>query len=311
MRKAVLFTALAMLVAGCGSDNSVTGPSLDAAKCVKGSISAGDTKSGQLTTSSCPYYDYAYSDDSTYYDAFTFQAEKGKGYMITARGDTAAGMDMVIELVGRDVNTGQEQVLAISDDEGGNLASQVHFVAPTSGTFSLRVMGYSNSDTGSYALTAQSCRVPAARIDGAFSSDTEHLQSSDCVLSKPYFTSTYGDSSHVALYQIHFDANEQRTITVVSSQFKPAFELYGPGFDGLCYLSDCDGFSARNSNATDTLTYTFTANYPGDYTLAVGGSGYASSTGAFSLTVSGGSTGTPAPRVTNNPILLGKKLRVR
>ena len=82
MKKQLVMMALGAVALGCGSDpTSVASVNPDPSSCGKGSISVGDVKSGTLTASSCVRYDFAYSQDSTPFDNYSFKAEKGKGYM--------------------------------------------------------------------------------------------------------------------------------------------------------------------------------------------------------------------------------------
>jgi hypothetical protein len=303
MIKKLLFVALGAVAVGCSSDaTSLAGP--DAKECTKGSIAPGDSKSGELTDQSCVRYDYAYSQDSVHYDAYTFTAVKGQGYWFALDAANHTDYwDAVMELASIDPSTGDEQLLAISDDEGPNNYSRIYFIAPVSGTFSLRVAGYDFSDTSAYVLEARACNSPLPAITGDLAATSQTLESSDCVVAEPEFA---GDSSHVKLYSIHIGPNETKTITVSADAFLPGLQIYGPGWGVSCdyEYQGCGGGSVgagEASSATITLTASgdwncyygcVPANWPGDYTLAVGAANFTDA-GAFTLQVQSGSTEVP------------------
>lgn len=309
MKKQLVMVALGAIAIGCSSDSTnVAGPNTDPAACSKGSISAGDTKSGQLGSASCLRFDYAYSLDSVYYDTYKFTAVKGHGYQFALdNADEVSTFDGVLELATIDPSTGEEQLLAISDDEGPHNYSRLSFIAPVSGTFTLRAGGYGNSDTTAYKLAAKSCDSPLPQITGDLASTNQTLDASDCMLYEPEFLSD--DSTHVKFYSLHIGPNETRTITVTSSDFAPGFQLYGPAWGVPCYY-DYQGCGkaiapVQESN-TATASITVSGNYvcggeaclqidwPGEYTLAVG-SNASTATGAFTLQVT--STAAPSIRI--------------
>lgn len=265
--------------AACGSDKPIVGP--DQGECVKGQLSIGGTATGVLSSASCPLTDTIVSDNDTYYDSYTFQASAGKAYQITARAPDQ-NTDYVLYLMGFGASQGQEVELGASDDDGqglGGVDPQMTFIAPESGVYSVRVMGYSNADTNSYTLTARECPVRGT-IATSFSDANQQLQQSDCVVAG-YLPGA--DSSRVALYSVHMDAGTTREITVVSSAFTPGFLIGGPGFDAMCWLDGCS--STGVWNGTDSVTTTFTAENSGDYTLGVGSSSGYSTLGTFKLVV--------------------------
>jgi hypothetical protein len=277
-----------LAAAACGGDNNVTGP--DSGACVKGQIANGSTASGRLGSTSCSFVDPVWLEDGAFYDAYTVRVTAGKAYEFTARNDNhQTDYDYVLELWGNGSNGDPSQLLAVSDDEGGGFFRhdpQMLFVAPKSGTYSLRMMAYSLDDTSTYTLTARECPVHGV-ITTSFSDANQALRTSDCVLSDPYFS---GDSSRVALYSVHMDANTSRVITIVSSDFDPGFQIGGPGFDVRCSLDGCSSWSA---DAVDSVTATFFADSAGEYTLAVGSRAY-TDTGTFKLMVE---AAVPTPRV--------------
>lgn len=277
--------SFAVIAAACGGDKSITGP--DDPACVKARIGSGDVRTGRLGGASCSFRDAVWLGDSTFYDSYTVQVTAGKAYQFTVRApnDTT---DYVLELMGTGSSAGQEELLAVADDEGGGYDPQMYFIAPESGVYSLRVMGYSLADTSAYTLSARECAARATVVT-TFSANDQRLQSSDCVWGAPYFSP---DSAHVALYTIQMDSNTHRSITVTSSDFTPALFVAGPGFDALCHLQTCAG--AAIAYGGDSVTTLLEAGRTGGYTLAVGTTSYTGG-GTFTLRVgAAGQTG-PAP----------------
>lgn len=320
MKKQLLLMALGVAALGCGNDpTSVANANPDPASCLKGSISTGDVKSGALTSASCLRYDFAYSEDSTPYDAYSFKAEKGKGYMfLLERADGVTNWDALLELATVNPATGNEQLLALSDDEGGNGWSRMYFIAPVSGTFYIRASGYDLNDTASYKLTAKSCDSPIPEITGTLSASAQTLSSTDCVLEQPNFVN---DSAHVKLFSVFIGPNETKTISVHSTDFSAGFQVYGPAWGVDCsYAYEGCGGGVGEQTKGDPQSITITAqgdqncnnflmnapdqagprasrvsaspsvceqfNWPGQYTIAVGSN--FDGLGAFTLSVDAG-----------------------
>ena len=84
-------------------------------------------------------------------DYFAFQAERGAEYTIETR--VRSGLDTVIELY----SSGGSR-LGSDDDGGDGAASKLVWMAPSSGTYYVKVKGYSRSETGGYRLSV-SARV--------------------------------------------------------------------------------------------------------------------------------------------------------
>jgi hypothetical protein len=309
----ISFLLACAVLAACGGDNSVVGP--DDPACVKGQIAPGNTKAGQLGATSCTFADSIVAGGSgdyvsTYFDAYTFQATAGKAYQLIAR-SPGNHTDLVLSLWGDDISANGGVVLAAGDDEAGGVDGydpMTLFIAPQSGVYSVRVSGYSAADTNTYTLTARACPVHGV-ITTSFSDANQKLQTSDCVWNAPefYFGS---DSSRIALYSVHLDANTARVITVVSSDFDPAFYIGGPGFDALCYTDACGGSNgATGSAGVDSVTRVFVADSTGDYTLVVGSYTYAD-TGTFKLIV-GEAQAVVAVRQVSPELVRGSGARIR
>jgi hypothetical protein len=319
MKKQIVLVALGAMTLGCSSSDSIapTSANPDAAECGKGSISAGDVKTGEITEASCVRYDFAYTQDSVPFDSYSFKADKGKGYMfLLENADLTQNWDALLELATVNPNTGEEQLLSISDDEGGRGYSRMYFIAPVSGTFYIRAAGYSLSDLSAYTLTARSCDSPIAQIAGTLDASTQTLSEDDCILAHPHFAD---DSSHVKLFSLEIGPNETKTVTVSSDDFQPGFEMWGPAWGVPCdYAYEGCGGGYASVGEGNTVSFTITAegdfscnnaferpehvgplassqasvvscaitNFPGQYTVAVGSNSTA--VGDFTIAVSEG-----------------------
>lgn len=333
MKKVIVLMALGASALGCSNDSiGAVSANPDATACSKGSISAGDVKTGTLNSASCRHYDAFYAQDTIPFDSYSFQATKGKGYMFTLDAtDPTSDWDAFLEMVTVDPNTGNEQLLAISDDEGGNgqqaggYFSRFYFIAPVSGTFYIRAAGLEMDDTSSYKLTARSCDSPIGEIMDTLVASTQTLSASDCVLAQPEFVD---DSSNVKLFSVHIGPNETKTVTISSTDFPPAFQIFGPGWGVSCkYDYQGCGGGVVSVNKSDTESFTITGegdescnfdmlartpsgvlassarpavnncqyrNFPGQYTIAVGS--FFGELGSFTIAVSD-ETPTPVRRV--------------
>jgi hypothetical protein len=312
MRASLAVVALGAIALGCSSSNNATGP--DPRNCTKGSIAFPSTTTAKMDASACTVWDYWYIGDSTNYWSYDVHLDSGGAYMfnLAASNDTAH-WDAVMELVGTDPNTGQEELLNISDDEGVRWGSQMYVIAPQSGTYSLRAMNYSYGDTATYALKVQTCaRLPM--VTDSVIGSAQSIVSTDCWLESPLFTF---DSVQVKLAAIWMPPGHVKHITVTSGAMEPGFQVFGPGFGVYCYwgLSGCGGgvaFSADDDvvgggqvthiggPAQGTLGGTVSLNidsqggefccpfqtldWAGQYTIAIG-PGLTSGSGAFTFTV--------------------------
>lgn len=313
MRSSFAVIALSGILVACGSDNNATGP--DARNCTKGSISGAGTQTGSLLGNACQRFDYWYSEDSTFYWSYDVKVDSGKGYLFNLQNNPATtNWDNTLELVGGDAS-GNEVLLAISDDEGPMSFAQLYFVSPVTATLSLRVSGYSQSDTTA-AYTLQSwIQSSVTNIKDTVTAQNEQLSTTDFVLEEPAFTF---DSAHTRLFTVHMDPNEFKTITVSATTFDPGFNVWGPAFGipcdydyegcggGVAYSVEddrvgggtggvaqgtvgstvhfsiaSDGFFGTNPWSHSFFGYN---NFPGQYTVAVGGSTL-SQVGNFTLTV--------------------------
>jgi hypothetical protein len=268
MKKQIVLMALGVVALGCGNDStSPSSANPDPSSCSKGSINTGDVKTGEINESSCVRYDFAYTQDSVPFDSYSFKAEKGKGYMfLLENADVTSGWDALLELVTVNPSTGEDQLLAISDDEGGLGFSRMYFVAPVSGTFYIRAGGYDQTELSSYKLTARSCDSPIPQITDSLAASTQTLSASDCVLARPEFID---DSSHVKLFSLLIGPNETKTVTVSSNDFVPGFQIYGPAWGVSCGY-DYEGCGGGVAGASESNTESFTITAEGDYSCNFG-----------------------------------------
>ena len=311
MRASLAVAAGALIALGCSSNNSATGP--DPRNCTKGSVSFPATITGKTSAASCLRYDYQYSTHSVYYDSYDIHIDSGGAYELTLQSQSGANWDATLELVGTDPATGDNDLLAISDDEGviGTNFSQLYFVAPKSGTYSLRVSGYDTGDTAAYVLKTRTCANVLPPIKDSIIASAQNIVANDCWVEDPQFTF---DSVQVKLYTIFMEPGHEKQITVTSAAFEPGFQVFGPGFGTFCYYDyqGCGGDVAISADddrvpgnpppGAGTLGGTVSGfinsfggyfcsgvcipvNWAGQYTLATGPGLTAAGTGAFTLTV--------------------------
>lgn len=272
MSRLVAFALLVALV-GCGSDDSIVGPDGD---CTRGTIAIGQLRAGSLTAGACEGFDGEWSNSAFFYESYTVRLDSGQAYLFTLDSDD---FDTMAELIGEGGIR-----LTYNDDvgdfEGFDQDSELYFVAERSGTFSLRVRGYDDSQVGRYTLTATSCQarpMPNGSVDGA-------LRSSDCVLRQWFAGGEIGERSFVDLYVARLRAGQPRTIRLVATDFTPTFELGGPGFEFFT-----DGGALIPQPGSRDVQVTFLPKFTGDYLLIVG-SHETSATGSYRLTLSNASS---------------------
>jgi hypothetical protein len=271
---------VALVAAACSSDSAVApkppvGP--DAANCVVGTLAVGTTISGDLnptiaTCSDSLWYD---SSTSTIYESYNFGVQSGRGYLISL----LATWDNHVELIGG--TRSAEQMLGLADFSAPS-QSTIPFVATSTTAYSVRVGADDPrpalSDTGSFTLRVQSCKVPLPMITDSVS-HTDNLAPTDCTVPESDFTS--GDSSFVHLYTIHFDSAGTRTFYFAVPGAPLALNLGGPGYDPYGYFSH----NVRVGNITDGTSVSFTATDSGTYTMILGTRTYSATSQAYTITV--------------------------
>ena len=292
MRKLLFVCALATLATACSNDSDdAMGP--DSRNCTNGSIAIGDTKTGTIDDRSCATYDWYWEMDSVNFESYDVTVEKGKGYLFTLGGTETTTRSLALVSLNAAFGDSGSLFLTVqsnyNDDDA--VPAQLFFVAPQSGTYSLRAFTDNLDDSFDYTLTARECTPRQLDITDEFTDEAATLTEDDCKVHESYFTwANRGGSwsyapTHVALYTIHFDGYSNREITVTSNDFAPAMMVEGPGFDAWCNTDYCDGRSSSNAALADSVTDTFRMWMPGTYTLVVG-SMMPNETGTFSVSVS-------------------------
>jgi hypothetical protein len=319
MRASLAVVAGALIALGCSSNNSATGP--DPRNCTKGSVTFPATITGKIGQGSCTRWDFQYSGDSVFYDSYDVHLDSGGAYLMNLQAQNDSEWDATLEVVGTDPATGDNVLLAISDDEGGTYNecpgtyycywSQLYFVAPKSGTYSVRVSGYDLEDTAKYVLKTRTCANVLPPIKDSIIASAQTITTNDCWIQQPLFTY---DSVQVKLFTIFMEPGRVKQITVSSAAFEPGFQVFGPGFGVPCgygfdgcggdveYSADDDIVSGSRNPGAGSLGGTVSGfidsyggyrydgseerqmNWPGQYTIATG-PGISGNSGAFTLTV--------------------------
>ena len=222
-------------------------------------------------------------------DYFAFQAERGAEYTIETR--VRSGLDTVIELY----SSGGSR-LGSDDDSGDGAASKLVWMAPSSGTYYVKVKGYSRSETGAYELSLSVVTVqpvapaPAADDHGDTRSSATRIsvgRSANGVIE------TAGDPDYFS-----FQAERGREYTIEtsipsSSNVDTFITLYRSNGSSLGENDDGgDGYASK---------LVWTAPSSGTYYVKVDGLG--ESTGGYRLSVSARvETPTPAPAPAPTPV---------
>jgi hypothetical protein len=276
----VASASVVMLAAACGSDSATApkppvGP--DAASCTVGTISTGQTISGDLSAAPAAGCTEPLFWDSTFtvfYESYNFGVQSGKGYLVSL----LSTWDSHVELEGG--TTGAEVQLGEAD-YSAPYQSTIPFVANATTAYSLRVGQDDQSpaaDTGAFTLRVQSCKVPIGTVTDSVS-HTDSLTASDCTDPQSDFETD--DSSHIHIYTIHFaTAGDQRMLYVDVPSGAITFEGGGPGYDPYCYFCSA-GWGHGNVSSG---SYVMTAGDSGTYTMIVGTPSYDAGTQPYTLT---------------------------
>jgi hypothetical protein len=305
VRPTFVYAAAALLFApllvACGKDNgpasATLGPGPDPAACTHGVIAPDSLRQGVLDPASACLLANVYANgtgpavDSAYAESYTLHATPGTLYSIRMHfsptgGKADSSYRQQMSLFGFGATPNSEVLLAASD-YNATRDNILYFFAGAAGTYSLRASGGLPTDTGSYSLSPSTCPiVDSVPATTAYTDSAGQLASTDCQQPWSQLNGAVGDSAHVRYYIVQFDANESRTITVVSHAYTPTFEIGGPGLDGMYNVERSNGTSG-NAAAGDTITTAtlYSGLYPGVYTLAVGGFNF-SDQGSYILSIS-------------------------
>ena len=212
-------------------------------------------------------------------DYFAFQAERGAEYTIETR--VRSGLDTVIELY----SSGGSR-LGSDDDSGDGAASKLVWMAPSSGTYYVKVKGYSRSETGAYELSLSVVTVqpvaptePTRAENGpiAFRSDRDGNNEIHAM---------NADGSGVARLTNNPAADSRPSWSpdgrrvVFSSYRNGNWEIYAMSADGsgVTRLTNNSVYDSRPSWSPDGRRIAFVSNRDGNseiYVMSADGSGVA------------------------------------
>ena len=237
----VALLVVAGTVAACSSDEK-TGPTTpaDAAACIVGTITPGATREFTLNgATGCGTLDI-WRGDSVRAVSHSVRLDANRLYTFRAVEKNASinsSFDLTMALFGPGADTTEYGWLAGSDDNWGGTSGYapiIYYVPKVSGTYAVRVAGYSGNDTASTVeLSSRSCPLGATIVGATTPSTTNGSIAADgCVASNNMLGLDSGiDSTRIALLRITLPADAGRRITVVSSAFHPSIRVVGPGAD--------------------------------------------------------------------------------
>jgi hypothetical protein len=271
LRLSLVFVA-AFLVTTCADSTSPRGT------CFRGTLGAEAVESGTVAANDCAF---TVQGGKVGYADYRVHLDQGQRYLFTL--STTGQWQPTLQLL-QPQHDDSIMVAGWSDTDGIDVrTSEILFVPPYSGTFTLRVI--SNSGTnGSYTLRSRSCGGSSTEIFGDTPIGTSGtISGSSCVVHDRFLDA---DSTHADLFVLYLGRNESKVISVkrTSGTLAPAFILTGP------FLERPAGFSRQVTVAAgDSVSSTVTGgNVAGDYILAVGAARY-EQYGGYQLVVS------PAP----------------
>lgn len=111
----------------------------------QGAISPGQTKNGILVEGQVK------QSDGSYYDDWTFTGSAGQRIIVTMRSST---FDTYLNL-GRGTGTGFTSMESNDDMPGGSTDSQIDYVLPSAGQYTIRANTLSEGATGAYTVTLE------------------------------------------------------------------------------------------------------------------------------------------------------------
>jgi len=295
--RAALGLAVPMLFAASCANDSLS-PAFGAG-CSGGTLQPGDTLTAAFTASSCVLDQDFYSSDRVPYQSYTVHLTKGKGYAFYLRAvpdsahGNADGVDSRLTLWTRN-DAGSPIPLAVSDDEGDGTNSEIWFVSPVDGAFSLVASSYDFDEFGGYELSMNECPV----LGGLDTAGTYQftLPASPCQLHS--VAGRASDTSAIAFVTLNAAPGENIKTTVTTANFPPAWQQGGPGFDMWANIyGESNYASARGSGTTASFTL---GEVGGQVAVAVGATTIDSTGGGFSITLAR-TPAAPAPPVGARP----------
>ncbi|MEF3274860.1 MAG: M4 family metallopeptidase [Chloroflexus sp.] len=174
------------------------------------------------------------------HDWVRFSAQAGTLYVIDTF-NLGSTSDTVLELY-----NGSGVLVAINDDYGGTRASRIQWIAPSMGTFFVKVRHYSSAAYG--ATTVYDLRVVTAAVTGdSYEPDNSLSAARPITVNGAAQTHTF----HVAGDQdwVYFDTAAGTSYTIETFNLAPGndtvLELYNSGGSLLAFNDDWSGLASR------------------------------------------------------------------
>lgn len=210
--------------------------------------------------------------DGYHYDEHNLRLEAGRRYILRIE---ASDFDPIARLY----VAGEDAVIAENDDDGQGLNSRISFVPETTGDYTLRVAPLANDGHGSYRASAELAPPLPAPLT--------MFQRMSATVWRVYdgaLTNADGegaDGAKVDDYLVHFEAGQERFITLDAPDFDAVVQVLGAESRerGEPLASNDDGGNSLNS------LLRFKAETAGDYIVRVTSLG-ASGRGGYRLRVS-------------------------
>lgn len=264
--------AIAALALTTACDDTVLEPTYGEG-CMVGTLTAGQTVSGSLTSSSCRVNYHFYSGNTSPYASWSVHLDAGKAYMFYMKQAPDASqeglndVDPVLTLWGKD-DQGRSVPLAVSDDDADGVDghdSEFWFISPKSGDFVLVASSYDFSEFGGYQLSMQTCPV-LGTLDTA-GVYTFASRSSSCIRHGHPDYDGEGKVFAYSFLRVNADSFESISVSVDHESSSVVEEMGGPGFDTYANIwNDTD--NDYNSGGTPGMSIG-TGEFPGIVTIAV------------------------------------------
>lgn len=189
----------------------------------------------------------------------------------------------------RPVRQDRSKFLVYSDDEGGDLNSELFFIAPATGFYRAIAGSLADVGFGGYRFSVEACPViPAAIESGTHTYALPAISPTRCIRHYPAGTTNY------RFLGVPVAANEQVTVTVTATDFVPVWNA----------LANFDVYDANDFYPGTVVgsghSRTVTSNDAGTLTLAIGGS-VPTAAGNFTVTITRAPATAPRPAMAMRP----------
>ena len=219
---------------------------------------------GTLASGDCAFSSASVA--SGRYVGYSVSLTAGEVYQVQFNVTGANDADLYVE-----VATAAGAVIAVGDDNFRNLDTELFFIAPQSGTFTIRAGGYEMVDLGSYRLSFRGCS--ATRITST-AAVTGSLSSGDC-----RSTFTLGADSSLADVFVVAYTGAALNLTVESSVIDPFFLILGPDVAS----SATRNFAFSSSTGSPAVATLEGGKPAGNYLVILTTSEVFGSTGAYTI----------------------------